>query len=51
MRDGVIQRHWEVADGRTKTAFIVHPQSKVKEVLAELHGDPSGGHKWDQQNT
>jgi hypothetical protein len=43
MRDGMLQRHWESADGRTKTAHIVLPQSKVKEVLAELHGRPLGG--------
>jgi hypothetical protein len=44
VKDGVLGRHWESADGRTKTAQIVLPRSKVKEVLAELHGELSGGH-------
>jgi hypothetical protein len=43
MRDGVPERHWESADGRTKMAQIVLPRGKVKEILAELHGGPSGG--------
>jgi hypothetical protein len=44
VRDGVLERHWESAGGRTKTAQIILPRSKVKEVLTELHGGPSGGH-------
>jgi hypothetical protein len=44
VRDGVLERNWESAAGRMKTAQIVLPPSKVKEVLAELHGGPSGGH-------
>jgi hypothetical protein len=43
-RDGVLERFWESVDGRTKTAQVVIPRSKVKEVLTEMHGGPSGGH-------
>jgi hypothetical protein len=39
-RDGVLKRHWESADGRTKTSQRVLPRSKVREVLAEIHGRP-----------
>jgi hypothetical protein len=38
LRDGVLERHWESADGKRKTAQIFIPHSKVKEVLAEMHG-------------
>jgi len=44
LRDGVLVRHWESTDGRKKTAQVVVPQSKVDEVLTELHGGASGGH-------
>jgi hypothetical protein len=44
VRDGVLERLWESVDGRTKTAQIVFPRSKVKEVLTEMHGGPSVGH-------
>jgi hypothetical protein len=44
VRDGVLERLWECADGTTKTAQVVIPRSKVKEVLTEMHGWPSGGH-------
>jgi hypothetical protein len=40
----MLERHWESADGRSKAAQIVIPQSRVNYVLAELHGAPSGGH-------
>lgn len=35
LRDGVLECHWESADGK-KTAQIVTPRSKVKELLAEM---------------
>jgi hypothetical protein len=38
LRDGVLERHWESADGKKKTTQIVIPYSNVKEVLAEMHG-------------
>jgi hypothetical protein len=44
VRDGVLERLWESVDGRTKTAQVVIPHSKVKKVLTEMHGGPSGGH-------
>jgi len=43
-KDSVLERHWEWANGKEKTAQIVIPHSKVKEVLAEMHGGASGGH-------
>jgi hypothetical protein len=42
--DGLLDRHWESADGRTKAAQAVVPESKLKKVLAELLGGPSGDH-------
>jgi hypothetical protein len=44
VRDGMLERLWESTDGRTKTAQVVIPHSKVKEVLMEMHGGPSVGH-------
>jgi hypothetical protein len=44
VRDGVLERHWESADGKTKTDQIVLPHSKVKEVLAEIQEGTSGRH-------
>jgi hypothetical protein len=40
----MLEHHWELASGRTKTAKIVLAQGKVKEVMGELYGGPSGGH-------
>jgi hypothetical protein len=42
--DGILEGHWESADGRSKTAETIIFQSKVKEVLGELRGGSSGGH-------
>ena len=44
VRGDVLERHWESVD--EKTAQIVIPFSKVKEVLAEMHGGTSRGHLW-----
>jgi hypothetical protein len=44
LRNGVLVHHWELADGKKKTAQVVIPHSKVKEVLAEMHGGTSGRH-------
>ena len=44
LRDGVLVRHWESADGQKKTAQVIIPQSKVKEVLTDMHRGTSGGH-------
>jgi hypothetical protein len=44
VRGDALKHHWESADRRTKTAQIVLAQSKVKELLAELHGGPFRGH-------
>jgi hypothetical protein len=44
VRDGVLERNWESANGRSKVAQMVLPRSKVEDVLTELHGGPSGGH-------
>jgi hypothetical protein len=44
VRNGVLERNWESANGRSKVAQIVLPRSRVEDVLTELHGGPSGGH-------
>jgi hypothetical protein len=42
--NGILERNWESTNGRSKTAQIVIPRSRVKDVLTELHGGPSVGH-------
>jgi hypothetical protein len=42
VRNGIQERHCESASGRSKIAQIVLPRSRVNNVLAELHGGPSG---------
>jgi hypothetical protein len=42
--NGILERNWESTNGRSKTAQIVIPRSRVQDVLTELHGGPSGGH-------
>ena len=45
LRNGVLVCHWESADGKKKkTAQVVIPNSRVKEVLTKIHGGTSGGH-------
>jgi hypothetical protein len=44
VRNGILERNWESANGRSKIAQIVVPRSRVKDVLIELHDGPSGGH-------
>jgi hypothetical protein len=44
VRNGILERNWESANGRSKIAQIVVPRSRVKDVLTELHDGPSGGH-------
>jgi hypothetical protein len=44
VRNGVLERHWESANGRSQVAQIVIPRSRV-DILTELHGEPSGGHQ------
>jgi hypothetical protein len=44
VRNGVLKRNWESANGRSKVAQIVLPLSKVEDVLTELHGGPSRRH-------
>jgi hypothetical protein len=44
VRNGVLKRHWDSAYGKIRTAQIVIPRSKVREVLAEIHEGTSGGH-------
>ena len=39
----MLVRHWESTDGKKKTAQVVIPHSKVKEVFAEMRGGTSGG--------
>jgi hypothetical protein len=44
VRNGILERNWESAKGRSTVAQIVIPRSKVKDVLTELHDGRSGGH-------
>jgi hypothetical protein len=44
VRNGIPECHRESADRRSKIAQKVLPQSRVNDVLSELHGGPSGGH-------
>jgi hypothetical protein len=39
----VLVRHWESEDGK-RTAQVVIPRNRVKEVLTEMHGGTSGEH-------
>jgi hypothetical protein len=40
--NGILERHWESADGRSKITQTVLPRSRVNDVLTEQHGGPSG---------
>jgi hypothetical protein len=42
VRDGMMEWKWQSTDGLSKTAEIVLPESKMKEVLGELHWGLSG---------
>jgi hypothetical protein len=44
VRNGILERNWESANGRSQIAKIVLPRSRVKEVVTELHGGSLGGH-------
>jgi hypothetical protein len=43
LRNGLLVRHWESADGK-KTAQVVISHNRVKKVLMEIHGGSSGGY-------
>lgn len=45
MKGSVLEHHWESADGKKMTIQMVIPCSKVKEVLAEMHGGTFEGHR------
>jgi hypothetical protein len=38
-----MKRHWVYAEGGSRIAYLVFPPCKVKGVLVERHGRPSGG--------
>jgi hypothetical protein len=38
VKDGVLECHWKLADGKAKTAQTVIPRCKAKELLAVMHG-------------
>jgi hypothetical protein len=44
VRNGILERNWESANGRSTMAQIALPRSRVKDVLTELHDELSGGH-------
>jgi hypothetical protein len=41
IRDDVLERRWYSIDGKKEIDQIVVPRSKVKKILAEMHGDTS----------
>jgi hypothetical protein len=41
VRNGILQRNWESANGQSQIAQVVIPRSRVQDVLTELHGGPS----------
>jgi hypothetical protein len=43
MRNGILERNWESANGRSQIAQIFLPQNRVKDMLTELHGGSSEG--------
>jgi hypothetical protein len=44
VRNGILERNWEFANGRPQIAQIVLPRSRVKDVQTKLHGGSSGSH-------
>jgi hypothetical protein len=42
VRNCILERHWESANGRSKIVQIVLPRSRVNDLLTDLHGGPSG---------
>jgi hypothetical protein len=44
VRNGILERHWESVESRSKIEQRVLLWSRVNEVPTELHGGPSGGH-------
>jgi hypothetical protein len=44
VRNGILERNWESANGRSQIAQVVIPRSIVKDVLMELHSGSSGDH-------
>jgi hypothetical protein len=44
VRNGILVRNWESANGRSQIDQIVLLRSRINDVLTELHGGPSGGH-------
>jgi hypothetical protein len=44
VRNGILERNWESASGRSQIAQIIIPWSRVKGVPTKLHSGPSGGH-------
>jgi hypothetical protein len=44
VRNGLLERHWESADGRSKLAQIVLSRSRVNDAITELRGGLLGGH-------
>jgi hypothetical protein len=44
VRNGILEHNWASANGQSQIAQIVIPQSRVKDMLTELHSGLSGGH-------
>jgi hypothetical protein len=43
VRNGILEHHWKSADGPSIIQTVL-PQSRVNDVLTELHGGPSRSH-------
>ena len=44
LKDGVLHRRWESADGQSHRLQLILPRKRIPEVLEELHSSASGGH-------
>jgi hypothetical protein len=48
VKNGILEQHWESADGRSKVAQIILPQRRVNDVVTKLNDGQSGGHLGQQ---
>jgi hypothetical protein len=44
VRNGILEHHWESDNGQSKIVQTVLSQSRVNDMLTDLHGGLSGGH-------
>jgi hypothetical protein len=48
VRNGILERHWESTNRRSKVAQIILPRMRVNDVVTKLHDGRSGGHLGQQ---